>query len=194
MNYKEITRKTYDRSIDIYEKKVLQNYQKVEKLVNIFLKHLTGKKILDLGAGTGNYGKAMKEKGYDVICIDNSEEMVKKCRQKGLIAKVMDIEELDFPENTFDGVCASASLIHIPKANLEKVLKSIKRVLKPGGLFYVGVQTGDGEKFIDGVKLVRGKRFIVYYQEEELKEKLLKYFGIIKIKDSNGWINALCKN
>jgi SAM-dependent methyltransferase len=171
MNYKEVTRKTYDESADMYEKRVLQNYQKVEKKCNMFLKHLTGKKILDLGAGTGNCGKYMKDKGCDVICIDNSEEMVKKCKQKGLTAEVMDIEELDFPGESFDGVLACASLLHIPKANLEKVLESIKRILKPGGLFYVGVQTGSGEKFVDGVELVKGKRFIAYYQEEELKEK-----------------------
>jgi len=129
MDYKEKTKKTYD----IYAKKFEERFGKhfelrVKKEADRFLEHLKGKKIVDLGAGPGIHGKYFQEKGFDVLCVDNSEEMVKLCKQKGLKAEVMDVEDLQLPDKSFDGVWAYAILLHIPKANIEPVIQKIANI------------------------------------------------------------------
>ncbi|MFZ6026907.1 MAG: class I SAM-dependent methyltransferase [Chloroflexota bacterium] len=75
--------------------------------------------------------------------IDLSPEMVRLCRQKGLATSVMDMAELDFSPASF-GAIAMNSLLHLPKTALPGVLRQIHRVLKPDGLFYLGVHGGTG--------------------------------------------------
>src|SRR5271156_4362006 len=43
-----------------------------------------GKKVLDVGAGTGRVASFLQEKGFDVTCLDPSSEMVHRCQEKGL--------------------------------------------------------------------------------------------------------------
>ena len=47
------------------------------KYIDKFLQCLNGKKILDVGCGTGRDCKYIEQKGYDVIGIDISKEMLK---------------------------------------------------------------------------------------------------------------------
>jgi ubiquinone/menaquinone biosynthesis C-methylase UbiE len=77
-----------------------------------------------------------------VTCIDLSNEMVNLCQEKGLNAHVMDFYDLQFPDQSFDAVFALNCLLHVPKANLESVLKEVHRVLRDGGLFFCGVYGG----------------------------------------------------
>jgi SAM-dependent methyltransferase len=108
----------------------------------LWLQKENKKSILEIGAGTGEDGKYFKEKGFDVICTDISEEMVRLCKIKGLTAFVMDFMSLDFSEGSFDGIYALNCLLHVPKDNFEKVLGNIQKLLKPTGLFYLGVYGG----------------------------------------------------
>ena len=48
--------------------------------------------------------------------------MIRLCKQKGLNAQIGDLENLPFDDNSFDGIWACASLLHMPKSNLPKVL------------------------------------------------------------------------
>ena len=95
MNYKEITKTTYNtypNKFDSYFQKSFDNYTKPS--ANLFLKNLNGKNILDLGSGPGNDAKYFKDKGFNVHCVDISEQMIRLCKEKGLKAEVMDIENL----------------------------------------------------------------------------------------------------
>jgi SAM-dependent methyltransferase len=49
-------------------------------------------------------------------------------------------------ESEFDGVWANFSLLHAPRGDLPKHLSAIRRALRPGGLFHIGMKTGEGEK------------------------------------------------
>ena len=53
-----------------------------------------------------------------------------------------DITEVDFPENTFDGICSYYAIIHIPREEHRPLLNSFQRMLKPGGaaLLCLGVE------------------------------------------------------
>jgi len=96
-----------------------------------------GKKVLDVGVGTGFLSIMLAEMGYNVVGIDLSEEMIKNARRKidarGLKVRleVGDAENLPFGDEAFDAVVNRAVLWTIP--NPKKALSEWKRVLKPNG-------------------------------------------------------------
>ena len=98
--------------------------------------------LLELGAATGSDAAVFKAHSFDVVCVDLSPEMVRHCQAKGLVAHVMDVADLRFPPDSFDAVYAMNCLVHLLKAQLPEVLAGISRVLKPDGLFYVGLYGG----------------------------------------------------
>lgn len=58
MNYKSITKAAYDRYAQKYEEMFRAHFQAhVQPEADLFLRHLPGKHILDLGAGPGNQAK-----------------------------------------------------------------------------------------------------------------------------------------
>lgn len=166
-SYKEQTIKVYDENAEELSKKFssfmeLHRRKEFKKLLELVP---TGK-LLDLGCGSGDHAFFFKEQGLDVTCVDLSEKMIELCRKKGLNAKVMDIEDLKFEDNSFDVVWSVTSLLHIKKENLSKVIEKVHKILKDKGIFYVCVKEGDGEETVDD------GRFFVYWQ----KDDLLKYF------------------
>jgi SAM-dependent methyltransferase len=98
--------------------------------------------LLEIGAGTGQDSLFFAEEGLDVTAVDLSAEMVEWCRAKGLRAYVRDVLNLGFEPDSFDAVYSMNCLLHVPNADLPAVLASIHAVLRPGGLFYLGVWGG----------------------------------------------------
>ncbi|MFC5402545.1 class I SAM-dependent methyltransferase [Cohnella soli] len=134
--------------------------------------------ILELGAGTGRDALYFQENRFDVVCVDLSDEHVRLCNEKGLDAHRMDFYKLDFEPESFDSVYAMNSLLHVPKADLGIVLDEVRRVLKPGGLFFFGVYGG---KSSDGVwegDRFEPKRHFTLYEDEELLAVVRDKFGI----------------
>jgi SAM-dependent methyltransferase len=102
-----------------------------------------GSRLLEVGAGTGQDSAYFQAAGFDVVAADLSPAMVERCRAKGVEAHVMDFLHLDFPAGSFDAVYAMNCLLHVPNVDLPTVLASIKTLLRPGGLFFVGVYGAD---------------------------------------------------
>ncbi len=197
MNYKEVTRETYDNVAEQYEINT-KDYlnQRLQDDVNLFLSLLPGKKILDVGSGLGRDSLYFKNRGFSPVCIDFSKAMVDLCSEKGLEAHLMDIENISFDFDSFDGIWAYASLLHLPKTNLNPVLTTIHSLLKHHGLFYIGMKEGTFEGFVDNPKYPGKKRHFAHYTAEELETELRKQFQIKNfskiITDSNTFINYLC--
>lgn len=104
--------------------------------------------------------------------------MIKLCRDKGLNARVMSFYNLDFPNYHFDSIWALNCLLHVPKEDMKKVLSEIKRVLKPSGLFYLGVYGGENSEGVWEDDHYSPKRFFSFYDDETLKELLSESFHI----------------
>lgn len=105
-----------------------------------------GRRLLEVGAGTGQDSLFFQQHGLEVVCVDLSAEMVRRCRDKGLTAHQMDFLHLNFPAASFDAAYAFNCLLHVPNADLPAVLTAIRHVVVPGGLFYVGVYGGEGRE------------------------------------------------
>src|SRR4029077_3512257 len=69
-----------------------------------------------------------------------------RCRAKGLEAYARDFLNLGFEPESFDAVYAMNCLLHVPNADLPEVLRAVRAVLRPGGLFYVGLWGGSSEE------------------------------------------------
>ena len=143
-----------------------------------------GGKIIDVGCGPGNDTGFMTSKGFEVIGIDLSKEMLNIARQKfpKINFKQQDIRELDFPANSFEGIFASFSLIHIPKKDISVILNKFYKILKRDGVIYIGLQTGKSEEgFIDEPFKPGEKLFMNIISFEELKNLLIENgFSIVK--------------
>jgi SAM-dependent methyltransferase len=101
-----------------------------------------GARLLEIGAGTGQDSAYFQEEGFAVVATDLSAAMVEHCRAKGIEAHQMDFLHLGFPVDSFDGVFAMNCLLHVPNGDLPAVLAAVRAVLRPGGLFFVGVYGG----------------------------------------------------
>lgn len=131
--------------------------------LDVFLGLVTpGGRILDLGCGPGHDAAVMAGRGFLVDAVDASAEMVAEARARhGLEARVAGFDDID-AEAAYDGVWASFSLLHAPKADMPGHLHRLHRALRPGGRIMVGLKTGAGEK------RDRLGRFYGYYTRDEL--------------------------
>jgi SAM-dependent methyltransferase len=135
--------------------------------------------LLEVGAGPGHYGRFFSEQGLTVTCTDLSPEMVRLCREKGLNAYEMDFLHLDFPPSSFDAVFALNCLLHVPSADLPRVLAAIGRVLRPGGLFYMGVYGGAFREGIWEKDYHNPQRFFVFYPDAQLLSIVMEQFDLL---------------
>lgn len=103
-------------------------------------------KILDLGCGPGLYSELLAKKGHQLTGVDFSANSIAYAKQEAEKKKLAinyleaDYLKLDLPENSFDLVLLIFTdfgpLLPVER---EKLLSTIKKVLKPGGMFIFDV-------------------------------------------------------
>jgi SAM-dependent methyltransferase len=135
-------------------------------------------RLLEIGAGPGTDGQFFQDNGRIVTCTDLSPEMVRLCREKGLDAHVMDFLNLDFPDAHFDAVYALNCLLHVPKADLPRVLQAIRRILKPGGLMFMAVYGGFAHEAVWEEDNHEPKRFFAFYTDEQIQAVVGRHFKV----------------
>ena len=152
--------------------------------------------ILDAGCGSGRDTLKFKSLGYEVTAIDGSEKMCELAsRHSGVNVKHMQFQEIEV-EDCFDGIWASASLLHVPSDELEDVLERLKMSLKKDGIFYASFKLGDFEGERNG-------RFFNDFTEDTAR-KLFENarFEIIRTwltndarpeRQNEKWVNILVK-
>lgn len=201
---KRITINSYDKTAVDYYKRVseFELLPEITEFIKIVKKD---GKILDLGCGPGHHSKYFSNLDFKVTGIDLSSEMIKLAKREfiGLDFRVMDIADLDFEVSTFDGIWASASLLHVPKNNIKIILKKIQKILVNNGLLYISLKEGKGSELYKDIRYAGVDKYYVYYQLKEIKEILENVgFKIIEIEmkgkrtsyDTNSWIHVFCKN
>ena len=136
-----------------------------------------------MGCGSGGHSYYFSKQGLDVVAVDLSEEMIRLCKEKGFNAFVMDIEDLKFENESFDGIWAVTSLLHIPKFKLPAVIEKLYDILKNKGILYVCVKEREGERLIED-KDSDSKRFFAFWKERELLKLFEKKFNLIEFGKS----------
>ena len=135
-------------------------------------------RLLEIGAGPGRDGVFFRENGLSVVCTDLSPAMVDLCRNKGLEAHVMDLLDLDFPAQSFEGVFALNCLLHVPKSEIRAVLAAIRDLLEPSGIFYMGVYGGKDFEGIWQYDHHEPKRFFALYTDRGMRALVSEFFEL----------------
>ncbi|MBA3460516.1 MAG: class I SAM-dependent methyltransferase [Deltaproteobacteria bacterium] len=103
---------------------------------------VAGKKLLDVGCGSGYFSRAMAERGAHVTGVDISPRMIQHAQETGGAIKyeVLDAARIDtrFPAASFDVATACLALQDMPDPG--RVLKAIAKVLVPGGRFVSAIE------------------------------------------------------
>ncbi len=112
-----------------------------------------------------------------------SPEMLRLCIEKGVCAHCLDLRELAFPEASFDAIYSMNALLHSPKNELVDVLVSIKRILKPQGLFYLGLHGGFDFEGIWQQDIHEPKRFFSPFRDTHLLDTLGPHFELVYFRN-----------
>jgi SAM-dependent methyltransferase len=178
--------RAYNRNAEQRDKRDTEEWKAIERGEFLALLQRERKEsLLEIGAGPGRDSKFFQENGLRVTCIDLSPEMVRLCQQKGINAHVMDMADLAFPDDSFDAVYSMNSLLHIPKKEFFAVLENIRRVLKIGGVFFLGVYGGFDFEGIWETDAYEPKRFFSFHSDEGVKQAVAGHFTLLSFKQIN---------
>ena len=137
--------------------------------------------ILEIGCGNGRDAEEILKHTNNYLGIDVSEKLIdlaKKKVSKGRF-EIADIETYPIPNN-LDVIFAFASLIHVPKESLQKILNLAFKSLNSGGVFFMSMKHADG--YVESTKEDEfGTRTYYLYSIEDIKE-IAKSFIILKNK------------
>ena len=159
-------------------------------------------RILELGCGPGKLWYKNKDNidnTLNIILSDFSKSMLKIAKDKlqeinhNFIYKEINAEDIPYEDESFDAVIAQHMLYFVP--NIEKALAEIKRVLSPGGMFYVSANSCDSmaelnklaENFAPNLGL-DNNGFSNRFDLENGKAVLEKYFSEINVEILEGKI------
>ena len=135
--------------------------------------------LLEVGAGTGQDSAYFQAEGLDVTAVDLSGAMVERIRAKGVPTFVRDVLHLGFPASSFDAVYTFNTLLHVPNADLAEAFRAIHAVLKPGGLFFVGVYGGAAEEGVAEEDRQAPARFFSFRSDQDLLGYAKELFDIL---------------
>lgn len=124
-----------------------------------------GGRVLDLGCGPGHAARYLAGRGFETHAWDASPEMVRAAAAAGVETRVAVFEDVGEAE-AYDGIFASFSLLHAPRAAFAGHVAAIARALKAGGVLHLGLKTGTGEER-DAIG-----RFYSYFTREEIMAAL----------------------
>ncbi len=139
--------------------------------------------VLDPGCAAGRDSAKLIKAGLNAVGVDLVEEFIKRAKKDVPKGKfyVMDLLDMKFPENHFDGIWACAVLLHIEKKDILKVLKAFFKILKKGGVLNIRVKRGrDTKILVDKLSQNTSRSFTLFFKYE--LEKYVKKAGFTIVR------------
>lgn len=173
LNMDRLTVKTYDRQAGAYDIATTDFWERFpETFIKEFSVSVAGDgQVLNIGSGPGRDATLLHETGLEVICLDASRTMTEMTALRGLKSVRADFKHIPFKDSVFDGVWAYTSLPHVPKTEFHLALREVRRVLRPGAVFGLGVIEGSGEGY-ERYDTLDEERWFSYYHSGELEALL----------------------
>jgi ubiquinone/menaquinone biosynthesis C-methylase UbiE len=184
MNETYTNNATYDQIAADYAAQVGRNDALAESRRRFAARLVVGARVLDVGCGPAHDTAGLRDLGLRAIGFDRSRGMLAQARPHQLPLLLGDMRQLPLRAGALDGLWVCASFLHIPKPDAPVVLRELRRVLQPGGVLFISIKRGQGQRWI--VHGSGGQRFFVFYQEDEL-DTLLTAAGFT-VRES--WLDA----
>jgi SAM-dependent methyltransferase len=198
------TVRAYDASAADYRDSTAELPSGVRAAVDRFVGLLRpGARVLEIGSGPGRDARALEESGLSVRRTDVTPAFVQLLRDAGYDADVVDplVDDLSdptAPSTPYAGVWADASLLHVDREDLPRVLSRLADATEPDGVLFVGLKEGDGADWsLHGN--VTAPRFFTFWREEPLRSALVgagwTVVGVEGDRGSNGepWLQVIAR-
>lgn len=154
--------------------------------------------VLDLACGTGTLTAILAKRGYEMIAVDGSEEMLSEAQDKIYDPDIavtpmllcQDMTELDLYGTVNACVCSLDGINYLPPEELKNVFHRLRLFIEPGGVLIFDINTPeklraqDGEAFIDETDDV----FCVW--RAELEGESLHYGIDLFLRDGKKWTRS----
>ena len=138
-NILDLNKRAWNSIAEIYDDR---SETPISDVFTMFTGRLPEKgKVLDLGCGTGlPYARYLVEKGFDVLGVDLSEDMVKVASKNVPEATFVQLSMNEITHrDEFDGVMSSFSMLLLPPDLFRETASRIHSALVEGGLFYLSL-------------------------------------------------------
>ena len=166
MTETHITSATYDQIAADYAAHAWRADALAESRRRFAARLAVGARVLDVGCGPAHDTARLRELGLRAIGFDRSRGMLAQARPHQLPLLLGDMRQMPVRDGALDGLWVCASFLHIPKHAAPAVLQELRRVLRPGGVLFISIKRGQGQRWIAHGS--GGQRFFVFYQEDEL--------------------------
>lgn len=203
-DYNDWLSKTYYASVDIKDRLS----HEIPDLVKVFIKQKV-KSVIDIGCGTGDHSIDLAGKGYEVVGLDRSEEMIKESKKRKEVLSRDSLRKLLFLHGgfdelegrftrPFDGAIIMGNTISHNPHDVSKVLKETTRLLRDEGVLVLQITNFDkvisvGNRLLNfsfAVPAGENKEhaFLEFYDKPNLKERtILKTFAILTNDGGKRW-------
>ena len=134
-----------------------------------------GARVLDLGCGPGWETRTLHDRGFTAVGFDLSRAFLRHARSAHSAAAPYvrgDMRRLPFASDSFAGVWACASLLHLSTPDLQLALSEVARVLTPEGAVVASIQVGDREGFVPRKSAPGTELFYGYRSPEDWRARL----------------------
>jgi SAM-dependent methyltransferase len=126
----------------------------VKQNIDALLRHIRGTpplRILDFGCGPGRDLAALRALGHEPIGLEGTPAFAAMAREhSGCEVWEQDFLSLELPAGRFDGIFANASLFHVPRQALPRVLRELHAALRPEGVLFTSNPRGHNEEGWNG--------------------------------------------
>jgi SAM-dependent methyltransferase len=135
-------------------------------------------RLVEFGAGAGQDAVELMAAGLEVVAMDLSPENVERCRARGIDAHVGDFYALDLPDDAFEAGWAMSTLLHVPDADIDRVLAEYARVLEPGAPLAIGLWGGGDWEGVFETDWTDPPRFFSWRSDARLQKLLGRHFTV----------------
>ena len=139
--------------------------------------------VLDLACGTGSLACILAQRGYDVIGVDKSEEMLAEAFDKSMELEgghpmflEQSMEELDLYGTVDAAVCCLDSVNYVTdKDALQEAFNRVHTFLEPGGIFVFDINSPEKFRLMDGEIYMDETDDVCCIWRVDVEEKICTY-------------------
>jgi SAM-dependent methyltransferase len=139
---------SYDAVADQYALKFFDELDRKpfdRDLLDRFADSVRGKgPVCDMGCGPGQIARYLSGRGVDVFGIDLSPQMVEQARRLNpqIAFRQGNMLCMDAADGSWAGIAAFYCIIHVPRTDVVRALREMRRVLRPGGVLLLSFHGG----------------------------------------------------